>query len=175
MKAKAIKIQEVEWLKTAFAENPIVVACDFQGIPVAQDVELRRKIRETGAKYRVVPNRLAKLAAQGTSAEEALSTLKGMTSFVFFSEDDPVTLLKALVAQSKEFEAFGLRQGVVDAETLDGQALVAFSKMAGKAETQGRVLFLLNSSATNLARQVQAPAQSLVRVLQAAIDEGKFQ
>ena len=64
---------------------------------------------------------------------------------------------------------------VIDGEALDQQGLVAFSKMAGKAETQSRVLFLLNSSATNLARQVQAPAQSLVRVLQAAIDEGKFQ
>lgn len=175
MKAKAIKIQEVEWLKTAFAENPIVVACDFRGIPVDEDVVLRRKIRETGAKYRVVPNRLAKLAAQGTPAEEALASLKGMTSFVFFGGDDPVALFKALVAQTKDFDAFALRQGVVDGETLDESGLVAFSKMAGKAETQSRVLFLLNSSATNLARQVQAPAQSLVRVLRAAIDEGKFQ
>ena len=175
MKAKAIKDQEVEWLRTALAENPVVVACNFQGIPVAEDVELRRKIREAGAKYRVAPNRLVKLAAQGTPAEEALSGLKGMTSFVFFGEDDPVTLLKALVAQTKEFEAFGLRQGVVDGETMDENALIAFSKMASKAETQSRVLFLLNSPATSLARQVQAPAQSLVRVLQAAIDEGKFQ
>ena len=175
MKAKAIKIKEVEWLKTAFAENPIVVACDFQGIPVEQDVVLRQKIRETGATYRVVPNRLAKLAAKGTPAEEAFAGIKGMTSFVFFGEDDPVTLLKALVAQTKDFEAFGLRQGVVDGESLDEQSLIAFSKMAGKAETQGRLLFLLNAPATGLARQVQAPAQSLVRVLQAAIDEGKFQ
>lgn len=175
MKAKAIKQQEVDWLKNAFTENSIVVACNFQGIPVADDVELRRKIREAGAQYRVVPNRLAKLAAEGTHAEEALSGLKGMTSLVFFAEDDPVTLLKSLVAQSKEFEAFGLRLGVIGGENFDEARLIALSKMASKAETQSRVLFLLNSPATSLARQVQAPAQSLVRVLQAAIEEEKFQ
>jgi large subunit ribosomal protein L10 len=175
MKAKAIKQQEVDWLKSAFAENSVIVACNFQGIPVADDVELRRKIRDSGAQYRVVPNRLAKLAAAGTHAEEALSGLKGMTSLVFFAEDDPVSLLKSLVAQSKDFDAFSLRLGVVDGDRLDEQGLLALSKMASKTDTQARVLFLLNSPATSLARQVQAPAQSLVRVLQAAIEEQKFQ
>lgn len=174
MKSKAVKQQEVDWLKNAFAENSIVLACNFQGIPVAEDVELRRKIRELGAQYRVTPNRLAKLAATGTHAEEGLAGLKGMTSLVFFASDDPVGLLKSLVAQSKEFEAFSLRLGVIDGEQYDDKQLVALSKMAGKAETQARALFMLNAPATNLARQIQAPAQSLARVLQAAIDEKKF-
>ena len=49
MKAKAIKQQEVDWLKSAFTENSVIVACNFQGIPVADDVELRRKIRDSGS------------------------------------------------------------------------------------------------------------------------------
>ncbi len=185
MKAKAIKIQEVERLKTAFAESSIVVACRFQGIRVEQDVELRRKIRETGAVYRVVPNRLARLAAVDTPASEALAGLKGMTSLVF-ANDDPVGLLKTLISQAKEYEGFDFRVGVVEGEQLDYQGLEQLSKMPTKSEVQAKILYLLSAPATNLTRQVNAPAESLVGVLNApardlvsvlkqAVDQQKFQ
>jgi len=174
MKTRAVKQAELDNLRQAFADNPIVVLCSFQGIKVDEDFQLRKKIRETGATYRVVNNRLAKLAADGTPVAKAFEGVKGMTSVVLAAEDDPVGLMKALVEQSKTTKVFGFRSGVVEGRVLDEQGLDALSKMPSKEETQSKILFLLNSGAQDIVGVVNAPARDLVRVLQAAIDEKKF-
>ncbi len=173
MKTKAVKQAELDRLREAFADNPVVVLCKFEGIKVGEDFQLRKKIRETGAKYRVINNRLAKIAADGTPVAKAFEGVKGMTSVVL-ADDDPVGLMKALVEQSKTTKVFGFRAGVVEGEALDEKALEALSKMPGKPETQAKILFLLNSGAQDIVGVVNAPARDLVRVLQAAIDEKKF-
>lgn len=174
MKTRAVKQAELDNLRQAFADNPVVVLCSFQGIKVDEDFVLRKKIRETGASYRVINNRLAKLAADGTPVAKALEGLKGMTSVVL-ADDDPVGLMKALVEQAKVTKALGFRTGVVEGQVLDAAGLDALSKMPGKPETQSKILFLLNSGAQNMVGVLNAPARDLVRVLQAAIDEKKFQ
>ncbi|MEZ5393576.1 MAG: 50S ribosomal protein L10 [Bryobacterales bacterium] len=80
MKTRSVKQAELDSLRQAFAENPVVVLCSFQGIKVDEDFQLRKKIRETGASYRVINNRLAKLASDGTPVAKAFEGLKGMTS-----------------------------------------------------------------------------------------------
>ena len=174
MKTRAVKQAELDSLRQAFADNPVVVLCSFQGIKVDEDFVLRKKIRETGASYRVINNRLAKLAADGTPVAKALEGLKGMTSVVL-ADDDPVGLMKALVEQAKVTKALGFRTGVVEGQVLNEAGLDALSKMPGKPETQSKILFLLNSGAQNMVGVLNAPARDLVRVLQAAIDEKKFQ
>ncbi len=174
MKTRAVKQANLENLRQAFADNPVVILCSFQGIKVDEDFQLRKKIRETGATYRVISNRLARLAAEGTAVGKALEGLKGMTSVVL-SNDDPVGLMKALVEQAKTTKVFGFRGGVVEGQVLTEQGLDNLSKMAGKPETQAKILFLLNSSAQGVVGVLNAPARDLVRVLQAAIDEKKFQ
>ena len=173
MKTRSVKQAELDSLRQAFADNPVVVLCSFQGIKVDEDFQLRRKIRETGASYRVISNRLARIAADGTPVAKALEGVKGMTSVVL-ADDDPVGLMKSLVEQAKSTKAFGFRGGVVEGQVLDEQGLDQLSKMPGKPETQSRILFLLNSGAQNMVGVLNAPARDLVRVLQAAIDEKKF-
>ncbi|MEZ5362345.1 MAG: 50S ribosomal protein L10 [Bryobacterales bacterium] len=173
MKTRSVKQAELDSLRQAFAENPVVVLCSFQGIKVDEDFQLRKKIRETGASYRVINNRLAKLASDGTPVAKAFEGLKGMTSLVL-ADDDPVGLMKALVEQAKTTKVFGFRAGVVEGQILDEQGLDALSKMPGKPETQSKILFLLNSGAQNMVGVLNAPARDLVRVLQAAVDEKKF-
>ena len=173
MKTRAVKQAELDSLRQAFADNPVVVLCSFQGIKVDEDYQLRKKIRETGAAYRVISNRLARIAADGTPVAKALQGVKGMTSVVL-ANDDPVGLMKALVEQAKSVKVFGFRGGVVEGQALDEKGLDQLSKMPGKPETQAKILFLINSGAQNMVGVLNAPARDLVRVLQAAIDEKKL-
>lgn len=166
MKSKAHKIEELALLKETFAENPIVVLCSFQGIKVDEDFQLRRTIRGTGAGYRVISNRLARLAAEGTPFETTFKDSTGMTSIVY-AKDDPVALMKTLIDYSKKNEVFSFKAGVVEGQELDPKDLDQLSKMPGKQEVQAKLLFLLTAPATNFVRQVNAPAQNLVGVLNA--------
>jgi large subunit ribosomal protein L10 len=65
MKPKSKKEQELNALKKDLAEATNLIVAQFKGITVAQDTELREKIRATNSKYRVVKNTLARIAAKG--------------------------------------------------------------------------------------------------------------
>jgi large subunit ribosomal protein L10 len=76
MKSKGKKKEELDDLKKDLAEAKNLFIAQFQGMTVAQDTELRIKIRDTKSKYRVVKNTLAKKAAEGSAAE-------GVTPFLW--------------------------------------------------------------------------------------------
>ena len=173
MKAKAVKTAELEFLKTTLAEHPSVVLCTFQGIKVAEDFQLRSKVRAAGAGYRVVPNRLARLASAGTPAEATFGRNTGMTSLVY-TKDDPVELLKALVEYSKQNPVFAFKAGVVEGQALDVDRLTELSKMPGKQELQAKLLYLLNAPAQQLMGVLKASARDLASVVKKASEEGKF-
>src|SRR5208282_2663720 len=83
------KQQKAEELHKDLEKARGVVFSGFEGITVAQDTELRRKLAQAGSTYRVVKNTLIERAAQGTSAEPAAQKLRGTTSLAY-TESDPV-------------------------------------------------------------------------------------
>ena len=60
------------------AEAAVVV--DYRGISVAQDTELRKKLREAGVSYKVYKNTMIRFAAQGTAFEALEPNLEGPTA-----------------------------------------------------------------------------------------------
>jgi len=100
MKSKGKKKEELENLKKDLADAKNLFVAQFQGMTVAQDAELRQKIRDSKSKYRVVKNTLAKKAAEGTPAEGVTKYFDGSTS-IAYNANDPVSLAKALTAYAK--------------------------------------------------------------------------
>ena len=80
---------------------------------VAQDTELRQKIRATNSKYRVVKNTLARKAAEGTPAEDVAKSFDGSTA-IAYNATDPVSLAKALTAYAKTNPLFVFKAGMVE-------------------------------------------------------------
>src|SRR5204863_4063027 len=100
MKPKGKKKEELEALKKDLAEAKNLFVAQFQGMTVAQDTDLRIKIRGTNSKYRVVKNTLARKAAEGTVAEGVTKSFDGSTA-IAYNANDPVSLAKALTAYAK--------------------------------------------------------------------------
>jgi large subunit ribosomal protein L10 len=92
---KAKKKEQVEKLNADLKNVSSMVVATYNKLTVAQDYELRKTLRGAGAKYKVVKNTLAQLAAKGTKVEEALKGLGGVTSIAYTS-GDPVAMAKAL-------------------------------------------------------------------------------
>src|SRR6266567_3028790 len=65
MKSKGKKKEELDALKKELADAKNLFVAQFQGMTVAQDTELRQKIRGTKSKYRVVKNTLGKKGRKG--------------------------------------------------------------------------------------------------------------
>jgi large subunit ribosomal protein L10 len=173
MKKKEQKIKDLAELRQDLEAYPTVFICAFEGLKVDEDYNLRKQVRESGGRYRVVQNRLARQAAAGTSFEPALSELRGMTSLAF-AKEDPVGLVKALVAYGKDHPVFQFKAGVVEGRALDVAALNRLATLPGKAELQAKLLFMINAPAQRVASILSAPGRNLAVVINQAVKEGKF-
>src|SRR5205814_10605428 len=110
---RAKKQEQVEKLGMELKKVSSVIVATYSKLTVAQDYELRKTLRSSGAKYRVVKNTLAERAAKGTKAEEVLKGVSGVTS-IAYTEGDPVALAKALAKYAKDNPELTCKSGVVE-------------------------------------------------------------
>lgn len=150
-----------------------VVLSGFQGITVAQDFELRKRIAGTGANYKVIKNSLIERAAKGTSLEPAAKKLAGTTS-VALTNSDPVALAKAISEYAKENPVFTFKSGVVEGRVVDLADFNALATLPSKEALFSKVLFLFNSPAQRLASTLNGVARNLAVVISEGVKEKKF-
>jgi large subunit ribosomal protein L10 len=151
-----------------------IVLSGFQGITVAQDFELRRKIAGTGAQYKVVKNSLIERAAKGTSVEPIAKKLVGTTSMAI-TESDPVALAKALTEYAKENPLLVFKSGVVEGRVVNLADFASLSTLPSKEALFAKVLFLIQSPAQRVASTLAGVARNLAYVIGQAVREKKFQ
>ena len=167
------KKRQIDDLHQALEKARGVVLSGFEGITVAQDFELRRKVAQAGARYKVVKNTLIERAAQGTPLEPAAKKLAGTTS-VAYTETDPVALAKALTAYAKDNAVLRFKSGAVEGRVVPIAELNALAILPSKEELLSKALFLVNSSGQRVASVLSAVARNLVLVIQQGVKEKKF-
>jgi large subunit ribosomal protein L10 len=174
MAKKDEKAKQVESVREEFQRAKSVILSKFEGITVAQDSELRRKVAETGAKYHVVKNSLIERAAQGTAVEPVVAQkLKGTTS-IAATETDPVALAKVLTAYAKDNPVFVFKAGVVEGRVVSLADLMALASLPSRETLLAKALFLVKAPATQVASAVAAVSRNLAYVIKQAVDEKKF-
>jgi large subunit ribosomal protein L10 len=173
MKTKSVKRNELEKLREELGRAPAIFACGFEGLKVEEDFQLRRQVRQSGGSYRVLKNRLARQASEGTPYANVLGKLQGMTSLAY-TADDPVGLVKALVAYAKDHPVLQFKAGVVEGRVLDVDAINQLATLPGKDELYAQLLFLINSPAQRVATVLAAPARDLAVVINQGVEKKKF-
>ncbi len=167
------KQKQAEELRRELAKARSVIASSFEGLTVAQDNELRRKMAQAGAKYKVVKNSLAGRAGSGTAAQAITANLRGTTSLAF-TESEPVALAKALIAYAKENPALVFKAGVVEGRVVSLAELAALAALPSREALFSKVLFLFNAPAQRVASTLAGVARNLAFVIQQGIREEKF-
>ncbi len=170
---RAKKAQKVEQLATELKGSTSAIIGTFTKLTVSQDFALRQKVREAGGRYRVVKNKLASRAGQGSGIAEALQGLKGVSS-VAYTSGDPVALAKALSAWVKENAEFTFKLGIVDGKVINVAEVQALATMPGKEELFAKLLFLINAPAQRLATVMAATGRDLAVVLGQGVEKEKF-
>ena len=171
--SKTKKIEQVEELSGELKKVSSVIVATYSKLTVEKDYELRRALRGTGAKYRVVKNTLAERAAKGTRVEGALKNLRGVTS-IAYTEGDPVALAKALSKYAKDNPEFTFKAGVVEGRVISIKDIEALANMPSKEEIYSKLLFLLNAPAQRLVTALNAVGRNLAVVVDQAVQQKKF-
>lgn len=171
--SRAKKKEQVDKLEKQLQTASSLIVTTYSKLTVAQDYELRKALRTTGAKYAVVKNTLAARAAKGTKAEGVLKDLSGVTS-IAYTEGDPVALAKALSKYAKDNPEFTFKAGVVEGRVISIEDIKALATMPSKEEIYSKLLFLINAPAQRLATAVNAVGRNLAVVLNQGVEKQKF-
>lgn len=167
------KAKRAESLQQELQRARSVILSSFEGITVAQDSELRRKVTAAGARYRVVKNSLVERAAQNTVVATVAGKLKGTTSLAI-TESDPVALAKVLTAYAKENPILVFKAGMVEGRIVSLADLMALATLPSREALLAKALFLVNAPATRITSAVAAVARSLAYVIDQGVKQGKF-
>jgi large subunit ribosomal protein L10 len=165
----------IDNLHEEFGRSPHAILVDFRGLTVPAVTEFRRKVRQSGSRYRVVKNTLALRAVKDTPLETLGPKFDDATG-VAYTGKDPVALAKVLVDFAKDHPQLVVKGGLVSgSQVLDAEGVKALSTMPSLPELRSRLLGLFNAPASKLVRLLNAPAGQLVRVLVAKKEkeEGK--
>lgn len=159
------KTQAVAELKDTFSQVGVVVVTRNLGLTVKQSTDLRSKMRDAGATYKVAKNNLAKIAVQDTDYRGLEDYLVGPTGLAW--SVDPVAAAKAVVDFAKTNDRLEIVGGSLGATVLDEAGVRSLASMPSLDELRGRIVGLVNAPATKLAQLVNAPAAKLARVFSA--------
>lgn len=156
------KTDAVAALNATFNEAAVVVVTRNLGLSVAQSTDLRNKMREAGAGYKVAKNRLAKIALNDTQYSPLSDLLTGPTAIA--TSGDPVAAAKVAVEFAKTNDKLEIVGGAMGATVLDVEGVKALASMPSLDELRAKLIGLVQAPATKVVQVVSAPAGQLARV-----------
>ena len=157
------KVERVEDLKRSLTGVRTVLLAEYRGLTVQQLGDLRKQLRSVSAEYKVVKNRLAKLAlSQELTGVKGL--LKGPTGMVI-SKEDPVAVAKALHTFARTNQALVIKAGYVEGQMLEPAGLKALADLPSKEALRAQIVGLIQGPLTQLVGLLQAPHREIAYVL----------
>src|SRR5215203_5920730 len=167
---KAAAIEEVA---TQIQESEAVFAVDYRGISVPQAADLRTRLTNAGARFRVVKNTLTERAADKAGAESLKDFLEGPTAFTFVVPDGDVALAaKALATFRRETNLLSFKGGVMGGDPLTADQLEALSRLPARDVLHGQLVGMIASPITGLVRTLNALISGLVIQLGQIAEQG---
>lgn len=165
---KSATIQEIA---AQIEASEAIFAVDYRGISVSQAAELRSKLREADASFRVVKNRLTKLAADKAGEERLAELLQGPTALTFV-RGDTAQAAKAISIFNKEHDVLTYKGGFMDTTSLDAESFKAIALLPSREVLIGQFAGVVASPITGVVRGLNALIQGLASQLGQIADQG---
>jgi large subunit ribosomal protein L10 len=159
------KADLVDQLKHVFSETSVVVVTRNHGLTVDQSTDLRNKMRDAGAQFKVAKNRLALLALDGTRYKPIGDLLTGPTALA--TSSDPVAAAKVAVDFAKTNDKLEIVGGAMGDAVLDVNGIKALAALPSLDELRGTIIGLIQAPASKIARTVAEPGAQLARIFSA--------
>jgi large subunit ribosomal protein L10 len=165
MKTRETKQKDLVALTESLQSAKSAMVVSFTKLTVNKDIEFRNSLREAGAKYQVVKNTLARIAAKDTQFEQASESFKGVTA-IAWTENDPVILSKAVSKFMKDnADIYTFKSGVVDGRLVDFTQVQSIASLPSKEELISKLLFVLNAQAQRIVTVINAVPRDLAIVI----------
>lgn len=165
------KAQAIEEIAADIEAAEAIFAVDYRGISVPQAAELRGKLREADASFRVVKNRLTKIAAEKVGEERLGELLEGPTALTFVRGDTAMAA-KAISTFNKEHEVITFKGGFMDGLSLDEDRFKSIARLPSRDVLNGQFAGVVASPLTGLVRGLGSMIQGLALQLGQIAEKG---
>jgi large subunit ribosomal protein L10 len=165
---KQKKQELIDSVAKDFSAAASIYLLNFNKITVAQDNALRMNLRKKGIVYKAVKNRLIREAFKKANINGLDTYLKGATSIMLGSVEDPMLPAREIVEFHKANPETLIAKGIsLDGSSLKGSELENLAKMPGKNEILGQVISLMLSPGANLIALIKGPGSKLAGQIKA--------
>ena len=145
------KSAAIDEIAAQIEASEAIFAVDYRGISVAQAADLRSKLRENDASFRVVKNRLTKLAADKAGEERLTELLQGPTALTFV-RGDTAAVAKAISTFNKEHDVLTFKGGFMEGLALDEEKFKSIARLPSRQVLDGQLAGVVASPITGLVR-----------------------
>ena len=165
------KVALVGELTTLVGQTKAAILTDYRGLSVAELTELRKKLREVDAEYRVVKNTLFKLAAADSMPVDQMGELLTGPTAIGFAKSDPVAVAKILLDYARDHKAMSVKAGVMDGRILSAAQVESLSKTPPREVLLSQMLGSLQSPIAGFVGTLGGIISNFVFTLQAVADQ----
>jgi large subunit ribosomal protein L10 len=160
------KIERVAELKEQIEGSAALLLTEYRGLTVSEITELRKSLREGGARFRVIKNTLMQRALEGTDAAGLVGLFEG-PSAVAFVQEDPVAAAKSVTSASKKFPALVLKGGFVEGRLLSADEAKSLADLESREVMLSKVAGMMKSEMSRAAVAFQAAQARFLSLLEA--------
>ena len=169
MLSKAAKNDIVKRFSEVFKANPSVMLVEYKGLTVAELEGLRSNLKDADTEFKIVKNKLLKIAAKDTEIEQLNDLLVGPTA-IAVCESDPTAAAKVFVKTAKDLPLLVIKGGVVEGNMVGVDEITAISKLPSRQEMMAQLLGALSSPMSNLLGALTQMQSKLLYALEALKD-----
>ena len=165
------KEKMVASLRETFEATAMVVVTHYAGLSVKEMGDLRSRMREAGALFKVTKNRLTRLALKDTKFEPLSEMFSGPTAIAY--SEDPIAAAKVSVNYAKENDKLVVLGGILNEDFFDADGIKALAILPSLEELRAKIVGLLNAPATKIAQVIQTPGGQVARAISAHAEQGE--
>ncbi|MEO0348027.1 MAG: 50S ribosomal protein L10 [Pseudomonadota bacterium] len=159
------KKETVKTMQSEFADSSAMIVMHYHGLTVNDITNLRLSMRSSNVKFRVIKNKLAKIAVKNTEFAEAEVYFNGPTAIAY--ADEPVAAAKCVANFAKNNESLKIIGGVHNGDMLTEEDVQTLAKLPPLEVLRAKIIGVLQTPATRIAGILKEPASQLARVVNA--------
>ena len=147
-------------LKDEIYGSHAVIVADYRGLSVAELQSIRRSLRPHGIAYRIVKNRLARIAAREAGREELSELLDGPTGLALGGADE-VTLARSFLDAVRPYRTVAVRGGLIGERRIDADAVTRLAALPPREVMLAQLAGGIAAPLSGLASLLSAPLRNL--------------
>ena len=164
------KRETIEDLRAQLDASRTMIVSEYRGLKVKEISEIRRALRKQNVSYRVVKNRLMRIAAQENVSAAALSPLLvGPTAIAFGTEEGATA--RAVLDAVKPYRIVKITGGVLGATAIDADGVTRLATLPSREVLLAEALGAITAPMAMTAGLFAAPGRDVAGLVQALIDK----